>query len=68
MIKVTLPDGNILEVKKGLSLIEIAKQISPSLAKSVLAAKVNDEITPIFKEQQNDFELKLMTDEEDKDA
>jgi threonyl-tRNA synthetase len=65
MIKVTLPDGNKLEVEKGTSAIEVAKKISPSLAKTVLAAKINKEIKPLFKGQEKDFELTLLTNEEE---
>jgi threonyl-tRNA synthetase len=62
-MKVNLPDGNVMEVENGLSAIEVAKQISPSLAKKVLAAKVNDEIVPILAPQENDFSLELITEE-----
>lgn len=54
MIKITLPDGSVLEEKDGISGLEIAQKISMSLAKSALAVKVNTELqdltTPITKD------------------
>lgn len=42
MIKITFPDGNIKEFKKGALLIDIAKSISEGLARAVEGAVVND--------------------------
>jgi threonyl-tRNA synthetase len=67
-MKVTLPDGNIMEVENGFSAMDVAKQISPSLAKKVLAAKVNGEVVPVLAKQENDFSLELLTDENDDQA
>ncbi len=41
MIKISFPDGNIKEYESGVSVIEVAKGISSSLAKKVVAGKVN---------------------------
>ncbi len=41
MIKITFPDGNIKEFKKGITLREIASSISSSLNKSCIVGKVN---------------------------
>lgn len=43
MIEITFPDGNSKKYKKGITAVEIAEQISPRLAKEVLAATVNGE-------------------------
>ena len=40
-IKVTLPDGSVREYPAGVSMLEIAKDISPRLAREALAAKVD---------------------------
>lgn len=51
MVKVTFPDGSVKEFESGISAIEIAKGISPRLAKEVLACSINKEVkdltTPI---------------------
>lgn len=41
MIKVTLPDGSFREFEHPISVLEIAKHISPSLAKSCVAGRVD---------------------------
>jgi len=43
-ITITFPDGNTREVNKGISGLELAEQISKSLAKDSIAFKANDEI------------------------
>ena len=43
-ITITFPDGNTKEVASGISGLELAEQISKSLAKESIAIKANDEI------------------------
>ena len=44
MIEITLPDGNIKKFSKGISVYDIAKEISEGLARNVLSAKFNNQI------------------------
>ena len=57
MINITLPDGNVIKVKKGVSALDIALDISEGLARNVLSASVNNEIwdakRPIFEDSFN---------------
>ena len=46
-ITITFPDGNKKEVDKGISGLDLASQISKSLAKESVAVKINDEIKDI---------------------
>ncbi len=46
-ITITFPDGNIKEVDKGINGLELASQISKSLAKESVAIKINNEIKDI---------------------
>lgn len=39
MIKITFPDGNVKEFEAGVTTFEIAKSISPSLAKKHLQVR-----------------------------
>ena len=41
MIKITLKDGSIKEVEKGISVIELAKELSEGLARIATVAEVN---------------------------
>ena len=43
MIKVRFPDGNELSYDDGITPFEIAKKISPSLARDILSVEYNDE-------------------------
>ncbi|HNZ40055.1 MAG TPA: threonine--tRNA ligase, partial [Candidatus Latescibacteria bacterium] len=42
MVRVTLPDGTLLELHDGATALDAAEKIGPRLAKATLAAKVND--------------------------
>ena len=46
-IIITFPDGNKKEVEKGINGLELASQISKSLAKESVAIKINNEIKDI---------------------
>ena len=46
-ITITFPDGNKKEVDKGINGLELASQISKSLAKESVAIKINSEIKDI---------------------
>ncbi|MFZ6053012.1 threonine--tRNA ligase [Halocola ammonii] len=61
MIKITLPDGSVREVKKGTSAMDIARQISEGLARNVLAAEVNGDIIDADRPIESDASLKLLT-------
>ena len=45
MAKAKLPDGSILEVSDGATVVDLAAQIGPGLARVALAAKINDRST-----------------------
>ena len=45
MINITLPDGSIKQMEKGCTAYEVAQAISEGLARNVLVAKVNDQMS-----------------------
>ncbi len=59
-ITVTFPDGNTREVKKGISGIELAEQISKSLAKESIAFKANDEIQDLSRIIDKDITVEIL--------
>lgn len=61
MIKVTLPDGAVREYDDGASPHDVAVSISNSLAKRVLAAKVDGEMYDLMRPLEGDVELALIT-------
>ncbi len=58
-MKITLKDGSVKEVEKGVSLFEVAKSIHPALAKEAVAAEVNGEIVGMSYEVNTDIELSI---------
>ncbi len=69
MINITFPDGNIKEYANGTTLLEIAKGISPSLAKKCVAGKFNEEIVDLTMPLVKDGNITLLTaDDNDKDS
>jgi threonyl-tRNA synthetase len=70
MIKITLPDGSVLEREAGVTGYEIAESISPRLAADVLACSVNGETVELNRPINEDAELVLFKwdDEQGKHA
>lgn len=70
MVKIKFPDGSVKEFEPGVTGLDIAKSISPKLAKEVLSVSVNGEIWDLTRGISNDAEIKLFTweDEEGRHA
>ena len=61
MVNITFPDNSIKKFEKGITGLEIAKSISNSLAKSMFALKLNDEIINIQDPINYDGKIKIIT-------
>lgn len=68
MIKITLPDNSVREYEESISGLEIAKDISPRLAKEVVSITVDEEIWDLTRPITKDCHIKLhkFDDEEGK--
>ena len=64
-VKIILPDGSAKEYAAGTTLGEAVKKLSNSLAKKVLAANVNGELTDLREELIDGSEVAFLTFEED---
>lgn len=64
-VKIILPDGSAKAYAAGTTLGEAVKQLSNSLAKKVLAANVNGELTDLREELVDGSEVAFLTFEED---
>ncbi|KAK1303851.1 hypothetical protein QJS10_CPB11g00158 [Acorus calamus] len=61
-IKITLPDGSVKEGKRGMTTpMDIAAQISKSLAANALISQVNGTLWDMSRPLEGDCELKLFT-------
>jgi len=65
MIKITLPDGAIREYESGVTAFDVAQSISSGLAKAVLAAEINGQVSDLTKPIHTDANLKLLKFEDD---
>lgn len=70
MINITFPDGSVRQYEAGVTSLDIAKSISEGLARNVLASKVNDKVTELYRPINEDATVQLLTwnDEEGKHA
>ena len=60
VIKITLKDGSVKEVNKGITLAELAASLSRSLAKSTLAAKVDGKVIDLARQLNNDATVEFL--------
>jgi threonyl-tRNA synthetase len=69
-IKLTLPDGKVVDQFAGVTAEDVATAISPGLAKKALAAKLNDRVIGLQDEIVEDGVLRILTfdDEEGRDV
>jgi len=65
MIKIELKDGNVLEVENGISVLELAKQISEGLARMATAGKVDGEVVDLRYNLEKDCKVEILTFESD---
>lgn len=65
MVKIKFPDGNVKEFESGITGLDIAKSISPKLAKEVLAVSVNGETWDLTRPITHDANIKLFTWDDD---
>lgn len=61
LVKVTLPDGSILEVPSGTTVLELAKQIGAGLAKAALAAKIDGKLCDLTTPVEQDCSVQILT-------
>ena len=60
-VTVTLPDGSTRSVPQGTSVLNVAADISPRLAKAALAIVINDQMVDLSYIIENDVELRVVT-------
>lgn len=65
MIKVELKDGKRLEVSEGISVLELAKQISEGLARMATAGRVDGKVVDLRYVLNQDCKVEILTFEND---
>jgi threonyl-tRNA synthetase len=62
MIKVTLPDGKVLEIERGTTVGEVAHKIGPRLGKAALGGKLNGEVVDTMRPIESDAAIEILTE------
>lgn len=62
MVKIELPDGNILDVQQNSTILDVAQQIGPGLAQAAIAAKIDGNLVDLFFEVTKDGKLEIITE------
>ena len=60
-IELTLPNGDVLTMERGVTPSEIASSIGPGLAKAALAAVVNGETVGLMDPLQSNADIRILT-------
>lgn len=68
MIKITLKDGSVKEVEKGISILDVAKQISGRLAKEAVVGSVDGKTVDLSFKLEKDCELSILKFEDEEGA
>ena len=61
MIQVTLKDRSKIQVKKGTTILDIAKSISEGLARVAVAGEINGEVKDLTTPVTEDCSLNILT-------
>ena len=61
---ITLPDGSQRDYSKAVSVLEVARDIGPGLAKATLAGAVNGKLVDASYEIEGDAALRIITDKD----
>jgi threonyl-tRNA synthetase len=61
IIQITLPDGATREVQRGTTAADIARQISPRLAKEALVARADGELVDLSRPLEHDAKISILT-------
>ena len=67
-MKITLKDGSVKEVEKGISVLDLAKEISEGLARNATCAKVNGEVKDLRYNIGEDSEVEILTFDNSEDG
>jgi len=69
MPKVTLPDGNVLELLAKTTVADVAGMIGPRLAREAIAGRMDDELVDLNRPIERDCRLRILTlDGDDPDS
>ncbi len=65
MAEVTLPDGSILQIADGSTVMQLAEQIGPGLARAAVAAKINGQLLDLSTPINGQADVRIITLKDD---
>ena len=63
-IRITLPNGDVLEMERGSTGGDVATSIGPGLAKAAVAAVVNGQTVSLMEPISSDADIRILTDKD----
>src|SRR5690606_12619639 len=63
-VKLTLPDGKVIEIPRGGTALDAAERIGPRLAKAAVGAKLNGQVIDLMREIHEDATLQILTEKD----
>ena len=67
-MKITLKDGSVKEVQKGISVLNLTKEISEGLARNATCAKINGEVKDLRYNIEEDSTVEILTFDNSEDG
>jgi threonyl-tRNA synthetase len=64
MIRLTLPDGKVIEIPRGATALAAAQQIGPRLAQAAVGAKVDGRIVDLLTPVEADARIQILTEKD----
>jgi threonyl-tRNA synthetase len=62
MIRLTLPDGKVIEIEQGGTALDAARQIGPRLAQAAVGAKLDGRVVDLMTAVHQDAALQILTE------
>ena len=62
-IKITLPDGDVLEIDKGITALDLAKNLSKNLYKKSIAVKIDGKLKDLTEKIDKDCKIEFITED-----
>ena len=63
-VKLTLPDGKVIEIPQGGTALHAAQQIGPRLAQAALGARVDGRVIDLMTQIDGDAKLQILTEKD----
>lgn len=62
LVNIYLPDGSVRQLEEGSTVLEVAKSISPGLAKSAIAGKINGNLVDLSEPLLDGCKVEILTE------